>query len=109
MARPGLRPGSAVRLLVRYPDVYARLRENPAKVGAWKQEHGTSIRAVTHQTHFYREMARTNPTELFYDPMGGMKHGRNIGAIGGHRRRRRPARQHRVEEVGDGGHGLVLY
>ena len=34
---------------------------------------------------FYREMSRTRPTELFYDPMGGMKHGRNIGAIGGHR------------------------
>lgn len=33
---------------------------------------------------FYREMAGTNPTELFYDPMGGIKHGRNIGAIGGH-------------------------
>jgi len=33
---------------------------------------------------FYREMSHTNPTELFYDPMGGMKHGRNIGAIGGH-------------------------
>lgn len=33
---------------------------------------------------FYREMSRTNPTELFYDPMGGIKHGRNIGAIGGH-------------------------
>jgi hypothetical protein len=33
---------------------------------------------------FYRDMARTNPTELFYDPMGGIKHGRNIGAIGGH-------------------------
>ncbi len=33
---------------------------------------------------FYREMSRTNPSELFYDPMGGMKHGRNIGAIGGH-------------------------
>ena len=34
---------------------------------------------------FYREMSHTRPTELFYDPMGGMKHGRNIGAIGGHR------------------------
>jgi hypothetical protein len=33
---------------------------------------------------FYTEMSHTNPTELFYDPMGGMKHGRNIGAIGGH-------------------------
>ncbi|MFN0249963.1 MAG: hypothetical protein ACKV2T_23975 [Kofleriaceae bacterium] len=33
---------------------------------------------------FYTEMSRTNPTELFYDPMGGMKNGRNIGAIGGH-------------------------
>ena len=35
---------------------------------------------------FYRDMARTNPTELFYDPMGGIKHGRNIGSIGGHGR-----------------------
>ena len=34
---------------------------------------------------FYREMAGTNPTELFYDPMGGIKHGRSIGPIGGHR------------------------
>jgi hypothetical protein len=33
---------------------------------------------------FYREMSRTNPTELFYDPIGGMKNGRNIGPIGGH-------------------------
>jgi hypothetical protein len=33
---------------------------------------------------FYSEMSHTNPTELFYDPMGGIKHGRNIGAIGGH-------------------------
>ena len=35
-------------------------------------------------SQFYREMSATNPTELFYDPMGGMKHGRSIGAIGGH-------------------------
>ena len=35
-------------------------------------------------SQFYREMSKTNPTELFYDPSGGMKHGRNIGAIGGH-------------------------
>jgi hypothetical protein len=33
---------------------------------------------------FYREMSHTHPAELFYDPMGGMKHGHNIGAIGGH-------------------------
>lgn len=33
---------------------------------------------------FYREMAGTNPTELFYDPSGGIKHGRSIGPIGGH-------------------------
>lgn len=33
---------------------------------------------------FYREMSSTHPTELFYDPMGGIKHGRQIGAIGGH-------------------------
>ena len=38
----------------------------------------------TAMRQFYREMSRTNPTELFYDPMGGIKHGRNIGAIGGH-------------------------
>lgn len=35
-------------------------------------------------SQFYREMAGTNPTELFHDPMGGIKHGRNIGAISGH-------------------------
>ncbi len=35
-------------------------------------------------SQFYTEMARTNPTELFYDPRGGIKNGRNIGAIGGH-------------------------
>jgi len=34
---------------------------------------------------FFREMSRTHPTELFYDPMGGIKHGRHVGAIGGHR------------------------
>jgi len=33
---------------------------------------------------FYREMAQLRPTELFYDPMGGIKNGVNIGAIGGH-------------------------
>lgn len=33
---------------------------------------------------FYREMSHTHPTELFYDPMGGIKNGRQIGAIGGH-------------------------
>lgn len=32
----------------------------------------------------YRDLAGTHPTELFYDPMGGIKHGRQIGAIGGH-------------------------
>jgi len=36
-------------------------------------------------SQFYREMAGTNPTELFYDPSGGIKNGRSIGAIGGHR------------------------
>jgi len=35
-------------------------------------------------SQFYREMSGTSPTELFYDPSGGIKHGRNIGAIGGH-------------------------
>ncbi len=33
---------------------------------------------------FYREMSQLRPTELFYDPMGGIKNGQNIGAIGGH-------------------------
>jgi hypothetical protein len=32
----------------------------------------------------YRTLAPTHPTELFYDPMGGIKHGKSIGAIGGH-------------------------
>jgi len=36
-------------------------------------------------SQFYREMAGTSPTELFYDPSGGIKHGRSIGPIGGHR------------------------
>lgn len=34
---------------------------------------------------FYREMAQLRPTELFYDPIGGIKNGQNIGPIGGHR------------------------
>jgi len=33
---------------------------------------------------YYKYMSRTNPTELFYDPLGGMKYGKNIGPIGGH-------------------------
>jgi hypothetical protein len=33
---------------------------------------------------FYRDMAGSHPTELFYDPIGGIKHGHNIGPIGGH-------------------------
>jgi len=33
---------------------------------------------------FYSEMALCNPTELFYDPMGGIKNGQECGAIGGH-------------------------
>lgn len=40
--------------------------------------------SAAQMSQFYREMAGTNPTELFYDPMGGIKHGRSIGAIGGH-------------------------
>jgi hypothetical protein len=41
--------------------------------------------SASQMSRFYREMSRTSPTELFYDPQGGMKHGRNIGPIGGHR------------------------
>jgi hypothetical protein len=33
---------------------------------------------------FYRYMADTKPTEMFYDPIGGIKYGKDIGAIGGH-------------------------
>jgi len=33
---------------------------------------------------FYWEMHALRPTELFYDPIGGVKHGRDIGPIGGH-------------------------
>jgi peptidoglycan hydrolase-like protein with peptidoglycan-binding domain len=35
---------------------------------------------------YYRRLAGTRPTELFHDPVGGIKHGQNIGAIGGHGR-----------------------
>lgn len=34
---------------------------------------------------YYRRLAGSRPTELFYDPVGGIKNGSNIGAIGGHR------------------------
>lgn len=33
---------------------------------------------------FYWDMHAMRPTELFYDPCGGVKHGQDIGAIGGH-------------------------
>lgn len=33
---------------------------------------------------FYRRYAGSNPRELYYDPIGGIKHGQQIGAIGGH-------------------------
>jgi peptidoglycan hydrolase-like protein with peptidoglycan-binding domain len=33
---------------------------------------------------FFNRLAGTRPTELFYDPRGGIKNGRAIGAIGGH-------------------------
>lgn len=38
----------------------------------------------TAMRQFYREMSHTHPTELFYDPMGGIKNGHQIGAVGGH-------------------------
>lgn len=40
--------------------------------------------APARMKQFYREMAQLNPTEAFHDPVGGIKNGRNIGAIGGH-------------------------
>ncbi len=39
----------------------------------------------TAMRQFYREMAQLNPTELFHDPIGGIKRGRQTGPIGGHR------------------------
>lgn len=33
---------------------------------------------------YYKAMKRLRPTELFYDPLGGIKYGHEIGAIGGH-------------------------
>ena len=33
---------------------------------------------------FYDLLRNTRPTELFYDPKGGIKNGQQIGAIGGH-------------------------
>jgi peptidoglycan hydrolase-like protein with peptidoglycan-binding domain len=35
--------------------------------------------------NYYRRLSGSRPTELFYDPVGGIKNGTNIGAIGGHR------------------------
>jgi hypothetical protein len=35
-------------------------------------------------TKFYDLMHRTRPAELFYDPRGGVKHGRDIGGHGNH-------------------------
>ena len=40
--------------------------------------------SASKMAQFYREMATMSPTELFYDPLGGIKHGREIGAIGNH-------------------------
>ncbi|MFY2557479.1 peptidoglycan-binding domain-containing protein [Corallococcus terminator] len=34
---------------------------------------------------YYTRLAGSKPTELFYDPKGGIKNGTPIGAIGGHR------------------------
>ncbi len=33
---------------------------------------------------FYRRYAGSNPRELYYDPIGGIKRGQQIGPIGGH-------------------------
>jgi peptidoglycan hydrolase-like protein with peptidoglycan-binding domain len=33
---------------------------------------------------FYKDMAKLNPTEAFYDPIGGIKKGQQIGPIGNH-------------------------
>jgi peptidoglycan hydrolase-like protein with peptidoglycan-binding domain len=33
---------------------------------------------------YYRFFQSKGPTELFYDPLGGIKYGQSIGAIGGH-------------------------
>lgn len=33
---------------------------------------------------YYNHMKQLKPTELFYDPLGGIKYGQEIGAIGGH-------------------------
>lgn len=35
-------------------------------------------------SQFYWQMKKLKPTELFYDPIGGVKYGQDIGAIGGH-------------------------
>jgi len=40
--------------------------------------------SASKMTRFYWDMHKMRPTELFYDPCGGVKHGRDIGPIGGH-------------------------
>jgi peptidoglycan hydrolase-like protein with peptidoglycan-binding domain len=40
--------------------------------------------AADRMAAFYDAMHRQRPTELFYDPKGGVKHGKDIKPIGGH-------------------------
>jgi len=40
--------------------------------------------AADRMAAFYDVMHRQRPTELFYDPKGGVKNGQDIKPIGGH-------------------------
>lgn len=40
--------------------------------------------SASNMAAFYKATRWTNPTELFYDPLGGVKYGQDIGPIGGH-------------------------
>jgi hypothetical protein len=59
---------------------YHYQRYKGGKVGRATDVSGTPAQMAA----YYRALARPHPTELFYDPLGGIKYGKQIGAIGGH-------------------------
>nr|WP_087572954.1 cytochrome P450 [Sphingomonas sp. CDS-1] len=61
--------GHAVRLLIRNPDVYARLRENPAKVGAFTEE---VLRLHAPSPHLYREVKEDTEIDGYALPKGSI-------------------------------------
>lgn len=67
-----------------------RTPESNAATGGAKGSYHLSGRAVDlvgtseQMAAFYRWARLLKPTELFYDPLGGVKDGKDIGPVGGH-------------------------